>query len=1020
MAQDPPRSSAARFAGLLGAELLGTLNDHLFLGIAAAAATVRFDLVPRTPIFGIVALVLPLSFVVLAGIAGVLSDRLPKRHVLIASRIPEALAVAALVPALGSGDARVLVALWCLMTARRVLFAPAKYGLVPEVVPRARLSVANGLLEAATGVGMAVGAIAGPRLWATFDASAATAGLVLGGVAAAGALSAWAAPSVPAVVRPEGLPIRPLAGLGEAWRTLRRDAVSMRVVSGIAYFGFVGAMLLTLVPRYGSVALGRGEDGVGFALALAAAGVAGGAAFAGFSSGGRVELGLIPLGAIGLAAFTVDLAWVGGRASSGLAAAPLRAGVDLFGIGAAAATFVVPLQAMLQQRAPRDVRGRVIALSHVAAALAMLFAGLATLALERFAGFDVQRSMVVAVAATLSVSAYVVWLLPDALVRFVLWLVTHTVYRIEVVGENSVRHGGALVVANHVSWVDAFLIGAATDRMVRFLMFRPYYEAPGLTWFFRRMHVIPVAAGDSEELKEQSLRRARDEVAAGHVVCIFAEGSITRTGNLLKFKRGFERIATRGMAPIVPVYLDGVWGSLFSWERGRLLFKLPRHLRYPVRVVFGEPMPSASRAHEVRGRMQELSATAIASRVEGSTPLGVRFEAVCRRRRSAPFAFDREGVWSFERWFDRAASLAAEVRARANPARRAEGGVAVLSPPGPRGAAAVWGVILSGRPVVMLDPDRGTEDLARQCELAGVGHVVADPEHLHAVGATVAFRRCAVETISLAAGSPARGARLPPPVGSVDDVAIVLFSRDREDRPRAVELTHRNVLAAHESLRQVFRLTRRDRVLGALPFSEAIGVIGTVVLPGLVGFSILYVGEGEDDVADRVRATPPTVVPVPTGDLERWAEALGGSTSVRHVLALGGPVAPERAVECAHAFGTEPLAGAGFPECAAMVSMNTPAEVRGEHGQDSSRAGTLGQPLPGIAVRIVGDDGRVLAPGEAGSLEVRGVNVMRGYRGDEPATRAAIVDGWFRTGMRAAQDDDGFLTPVSPEGDVAR
>src|SRR6185369_13824299 len=202
-------------------------------------------------------------------------------------------------------------------------------------------------------------------------------------------------------------------------------------------------------------------------------------------------------------------------------------------------------------------------------------------------------------------------LLPDALLRFVLWALTRTIYRIRIVGRDNIpERGGALFVCNHVSFVDALLLLASTDRRVRLMMFKGHYELPYVKPFARILGIIPISSEQRPREMLQSLQQASEAIRAGDVVAIFAEGQITRIGHLLPFRRGFERIMKDVDAPIIPVALDGLWGSIFSFEKRRFLWKMPRQLPYPITVNYGKPLPSTASPFEVRQAVQELLAEA--------------------------------------------------------------------------------------------------------------------------------------------------------------------------------------------------------------------------------------------------------------------------------------------------------------------------------------------------------------------------------------------------------------------------
>ena len=320
----------------------------------------------------------------------------------------------------------------------------------------------------------------------------------------------------------------------------------------------------------------------------------------------HVEIGLVPRGSVGITIFSMLLARSGAGRIVPTLGVPLHTTVEPILLGFSAGFFIIPLNAMLQQRAPAGMKRRLIAFANLLSFSAVLVADRGAMATHQRSEIEHPQGEPVRRDADAGRSVYVVRMLPDFMVRLVIWIFTNTIYRIRTVGDENLPKEGALLVANHVSWVDAIIVAASTGRMERFLMYRPYYEWNLLNWFFRMMHAIPVAANDSPEKIAESLELARAEIQHGHTVYIFAEGSITRTSNLLKFRRGLERIASGVNCPIVPIYLDGVWGSIFSFARGRFLFKTPKRLFEPVTVTFGKPMPSSTKADEVRRAIQDL------------------------------------------------------------------------------------------------------------------------------------------------------------------------------------------------------------------------------------------------------------------------------------------------------------------------------------------------------------------------------------------------------------------------------
>ena len=298
--------------------------------------------------------------------------------------------------------------------------------------------------------------------------------------------------------------------------------------------------------------------------AALAVGIGLGSVAAGYLSGGKIEYGLVPLGAAGLSVAFLLLAAPG----LSLWAALVRLAL----LGFAGGFFIVPICALLQHRPDKSKKGEVLAAANLLSFVGVFLASGMHYLLAEVAHLSPSQIFLFGGVLTLAGAVYVVILLPDSLLRFVLWALTRTVYRIHVMGRDNIpAKGGALFVCNHVSIVDALLLLASTDRQVRFLMFKDYYELPYIKPFARILGVIPISSEQRPREMIQSLRTASDAIRAGEVVCIFAEGEITRIGHLLPFRRGFERIMKDVDAPIIPVALDGVWGSIFSFNKGRFL-----------------------------------------------------------------------------------------------------------------------------------------------------------------------------------------------------------------------------------------------------------------------------------------------------------------------------------------------------------------------------------------------------------------------------------------------------------------
>lgn len=617
--------------GLLIAQFLGAFNDNAWKLIVALLAirAVASEMGVSGPAFeaasqtrtttAFVVFTLPLMLVSLP--AGVLADRVSKRSVIIMLKMVEVVLMAAGTAALLINPAGgvLLLCVLGLMGVHSALFSPAKYGILPEILPHEQLSSGNGLLEMWTFLAIISGTAAGGVFLDRAGETTWVAGLVLTTLAALGFIASWAVPRV--------RPARSGGGVATtvkiAWDALQSDRILRLAVLGAVFFWALASLAGQDILVYGKAVLGLRDQMVGLPLAVLAIGTGVGAILAGKLSASKVEYGLLPLGAIGLTLFLLLI----GALVPGLAGTLIL----MVLLGMASGLLVVPLNALIQWRSPDDRRGAVIALSNT-----FVFGGIlvGSLSAKALSGVGLSAGGIL-LAASVGTAAGTVWalrLLPDAFLRLVLVLLTHTFYRLKVVGREHVpERGGALLVPNHVSFIDALLVLTSLDRPVRFVVDAPYFHHPLFRPFMKSLGAIPISASGGPRVILRALRDAGRYLDAGEVVCIFPEGQLTRTGMLLPFKRGFERLVKGRPTPIIPVHLDRVWGSIFSYANGRFLTKLPERIPYPVTVSFGAPLPSDTPVYEVRRAVQDLGEAAWNLRKADCRPLHQSFIRAMRR-----------------------------------------------------------------------------------------------------------------------------------------------------------------------------------------------------------------------------------------------------------------------------------------------------------------------------------------------------------------------------------------------------
>src|SRR4051812_3114034 len=606
----------------LWTQFLGAFNDTLFKIVVSMVAVHAATSATSGRELSIVGGVFILPFLLFSGYAGQMADIYSKRTVLVVTKSLEIVAATLGLVAFIVGRLELTYAVLFLIALQATFFSPAKYGILPEVLPDSELSRANGILEMSTFAAIVAGTALGSVMFDQWKDRLWLIGAIVLALAIAGTLLSTRIPHVGVAAPGRRLDWNPVTEIAAGITRLRQERVLWLTTIGISYFWFMGALLQLVMILFGSEVMGLPDRQIGVLTTFAAIGIAAGSLAAGRLSGEKVELGLAPIGSIGMGVFGIALSRSGG--SFALAALNLAL-VGFFG-----GLFAVPLNALLQQKSGDTEKGRIMATNNVLNMVAVLIASAVPWLFHDVIGLSADRILLVFAILTLAASVYVLSVVPDFLVRFSLWLVTHTLYRIRIEGPQHVpARGPALLVCNHLSHIDGALVGASIQRFIRFLVYKPYYEHWAVNPLLRMLHAIPVGEG-REALA--AIDAARRELEGGHVVCIFAEGAISRTGNLLPFKRGLERIVEGLDVPIVPVYLDRVWGSVFSFKGGRFFWKWPARIPYPVTVAFGAPLPATTSAAEVRLALLSVGVEATALRRDRREVLGRRFITAAKRR----------------------------------------------------------------------------------------------------------------------------------------------------------------------------------------------------------------------------------------------------------------------------------------------------------------------------------------------------------------------------------------------------
>lgn len=599
------------FLGLLATQFLVVWNDNMFrwLAVPIAKRWAGPEHEPAILAAGLASFVLP--FLLLAAPAGFLADRFRKRQVIIACKVAELAMVGLGIAAIASGSVAALFSVVALLGAITALQAPARLGSVPEMVAPSRLAAANGLLGAGTILAVIGGTIAGNMLYdATHSAAVASLGApalllpaaALSLVAVLGLAASWQIRGVAPANPQAEFPWNPLRRTFRDLHDLSRYRGLRRAAVAIASLWSLASLAQLTIDSLGIHTLRLDQSQVGLLLGALSLGVALGSLLAGIWSRGQVELGFLALGStiVAIAAILVSL--------SGASFAASALWLALLGLGAGLVD--VPLEAYLQQESPAERRGSILAANNFLTYSGMLAMSGLYWVLRDVAGLAPGQVFLAVGIVTLPVGLYATAILPRETVRFFVWLASKCVYRVRVEGlEHLPSQGGALLVANHVSWIDGVLLLLVSPRPIRMMVYADYVRGGLVARLAKVFGAIPLKPGAPRASLMETLREARQSIVDGELVCIFPEGALTRDGQMAAFKPGALHILKGVEAPVVPIYLDGLWGSIFSYERGVAFWKWPRRWPYPVTLKFGKPIERPAGVDELRAAVAAVGAS---------------------------------------------------------------------------------------------------------------------------------------------------------------------------------------------------------------------------------------------------------------------------------------------------------------------------------------------------------------------------------------------------------------------------
>ena len=990
-----------------------------------------------------------LPFILLFSPAGFISDKYPKHKVMQYSAWAELVAVSVIVFAYYQGWFWLAFVMTFILGIQAAIYSPAKYGYIRELVGDLHLAGANGIVQALTIISILGSTFVFSALFEFLlkDVAITDANSIISHIAPLGwALVAftlvelWMAYQLPdrhseSEKQSRRFVIKSYltgAYLAQNLKTIAAKREIWLSIIGLTMFWAISQAVLASFPAFAKEVLHETNtlviQGI---LACTGIGIVIGSLIAGKLSKNYIELGLIPIGALGFALLLGLLPVLDSR---------VLMGMTFMGVGVLGGVFIIPLNALIQYHAKADELGTVLAGNNWVQNIGMIaFLGLTMLLAS--IGLSSPQIFGLLMLIALAGAAFTVYELPHSLTRIAAAALVQGKYKINVVGfDHLPKTGGALLLGNHISWIDWAMVQIACPRPVRFVMLRSIYEQWYLKPILKFFGVIPISSGQSKE----ALQKINELLKAGEVVCLFPEGAISRTGALGLFHTGYERVVEGVTGVIVPFYLHGLWGSRLSRARSDKLRKnTARGLRREVVITFGLPLPMETKAEQLKQKVFELSFDAWEHQSREFDPIPLAYIRSAKEHLGATCVIDTNGTELSN------AKMLAVITAFAQQMRKldCEQNVAILLPASSAATIANLAVMLNGQAAVNLNFTTSIAAVQAGIHNAAIKTVFTSEKFIEKLkgrgmdtdamlrGLHIVYLENLKEQLSkwmLALGFI--GAHLLPAdvfyhvfgcKVSINDPAAILFSSGSEGTPKGIVLSHRNFIANIKQISDVLKTRDDDVVMGCLPPFHSFGLTVTTLLPLIEGIPVVCHPDPTDvvNIAKAISRHRVTVMCATATFLRLYCKNKKVQPlmldPLRIVVAGAEKLAPEVREEFQQRFNKIIYEGYGATETTPVASVNIPDQLDPNdwHVQVGNKLGTVGLPLPGCSFRVVDPASlQALPMGEDGLILISGTQVMLGYLNDEEKTRSVIVDldgrRWYKTGDKGHVDADGFLTIV--------
>lgn len=1060
-----------RFKPLFATRFFTSLNESIFkLIVVLSVLGTQWDYFHDASFLLLVGGSMILPFFLFALLAGYVADHIQKRYIMIVTRLNEIvimfLGTLALVNQGTWGYIPLLVVLF-LISANTAFYSPALKSNLPELFSESELSWANGLLSASKFFAIIIGVCVGMRLFNTCEGNYWACGIFFGVFAVANFIATYCIIPV----------ISPIQEKKERSYTLGQ--IPTRILSefyhnpgilmtalGDALFVMVGVSSFPLIVLFSRYTLHMSDPFDTSILQLAPIfGIGLGVLLSGKLSGKKIELGLIPIGALGMTlclplavyfydtpvmvSFEIPETFISNALKISFMFAPVVSFYFML-TGLFGGLLVVPLRAFLQQRTRPELRGAVISAKN---AMAFFFGMLGTALTILFAlggcredvtlpeflrqicsvmpAFAPQTLLVSLSILVLLGTFFTMWILPNFMLRFIILALGNTLYKIKMNGiENIPERGSAILLSNHVSLIDSVLISACTSRQVRFLLHEDYYKIPLLRMIARCTGFFKVPSSSKSKSMQLFFDEVQSFIRRGGIVCVFPEGKLSHNGLMSRFKHGYMHMIPEDVdVPIIPVSISFVWGSVFSHYLGKIKMRFPSRFPYFATVSFGEPMPKDTPVFEIRQRICELSADAAENPHPDEKTLHMGLACLAKRHPLQPLWADVGGKeYTALKAFLSAVLLSREFRKIFDTDATYVG---VLLPNSTAAALSMTAVMMADRVPSPLNYSVSQETFDISVEKADIKCIITARAFLEKIRIQPSDKMVYIEDIVPKIPGWKKWVALlgfflipckeymniisPLSYADLNRTAALLFSSGSTGIPKGVMLSQHNVASDVHSIINAVIMNPSDVILGNLPLFHSFGLNVCFWVSAKLGTRVIYTPNPLDaaPVCSAVAKYKVTLLFSTPSFLQKYMhKAKDGDFDSLRLIVTG---AEKLRKNVAEKFGEfmkhtrEITEGYGCTELSPVVTINLPEDVN-DVGRVFGKPDSIGVPLENIAIRILDPlSFKPVAPDEEGLLFVKGPMVMQGYLKDPKLTEKVMRDGYYNTGDIAKMDESGYI-----------